>query len=227
MRTLAILLALLVSTSSAAYKLSVAVAPSIVTGDVDPVLAPWAGRAVAEMLSWEISMVQTIRVIDPATLESKLASWDTRTDIGANEIDDARSAGQKIDAEAVLVPRLEKRGSQATLKMAVVVHKNLQDRVVNLEVKGADDAILGLLRMQVVNTMDSLAIPIPPAVRQMAATRFKTKWEAVMEYGRGLKSLSEGNKEEGLRHMQETMRLDPNIPAAVVRTKTLEKELNR
>lgn len=227
MRAFLLLLALIASTSSAAYKLSVGVAPAIVVGDVDPLIAPWAGRAVAEMLSWEISMVQTIRVQDPASIEKSLTSWDTRTEIGSSELDDARAAGQKLDVEAVLLPRLEKRGFEATLQLAVVVRKNLKDRVVNLEIKGPDDAILGLLRAQVVNTMDSLGIPVPPAVRQAATNRFKTKWDAIMEYGRALKSLSEGNKDEGLRHMRETMRLDPNIPAALVRTRTLERDLAR
>ena len=226
-RILLLLLAVFVSTSSAAYKLSVAVAPAIVQGDVEYDLAPWTGRAVAEILSWEISAVQTIRVIDPATLEKSLDGWTMWTDLGAPQIDAARSAGRLIGVEAVVLPRMEKRGFEASLQMAVVVYKNMKDRVVQMEVKGPDDAVLGLLRQQVVGTLDSLGFNVPPAIRQVAAQRGKTKWDAIVEYGRALQSNSLGNKEEALRHMKECQRLDPNIPAALVRIKTLEKELGR
>lgn len=225
MRLVALLTALLVSASSAAFKLSAGVAPAIVGGDVDPTLAPWTGRAVAEMLSWEISMVQTIRVIDPATLEKQLPAWGNRTELGADEIDRARDAGRAVDAEAVLVPRLVHNGFEATLQLAVVVRKDMKERLIRLETQGPDDAVLGQLRGQVVNTLDSLGFPVPASMRQMVKTRFTTKWAALLAYGRGLRSLSEGNKEEALRHLRETLTIEPNLSAALVRTRTLEKEL--
>jgi hypothetical protein len=225
MRLVALLTALLVSASSAAFKLSAGVAPAIVGGDVDPALAPWTGRAVAEMLSWEISMVQTIRVVDPATLEKQLPNWGARTELGADELDRARDAGRATDVEAVLVPRVVHNGFEATLQLAVVVRKDMKERVIRLETQGPDDAVLGQLRGQVVNTLDSLGFPVPASMRQMVKTRFTTKWAALLAYGRGLRSLSEGNKEEALRHLRETLTIEPNLSAALVRTRTLEKEL--
>jgi len=225
MRLVALLTALLVSVSSAAFKLSAGVTPAIVAGDVDPSLAPWAGRAVAEMLSWEISMVQTIRVIDPATVEKQLPGWDMRTELGADELDRARDAGRAVDAEAVLVPWVSHSGFEATLQLAVVVRKDMKERVIRLETRGPDDAVLGQLRVQVVNTLDSLGFPVPAALRQMVKNRFTTKWSALLAYGRGLRSLSEGNKEEALRYLRETLAIEPNLSAALVRTRTLEKEL--
>ena len=52
-----------------------------------------------------------------------------------------------------------------------------------------------------------------------------SKWAALLSYGRGLRSLSEGNKEEALRYLRETLAIEPNLSAALVRTRTLEKEL--
>ncbi len=225
MRLVALLTALLVTASSAAFKLSAGVAPAIVGGDVDPALAPWTGRAVAEMLSWEISMVQTIRVIDPATLEKQLPGWGARTELGADEIDRARDAGRAVDVEAVLVPRLVHNGFEATLELAVVVRKDMKERLIRLETQGPDDAVLGRLRGQVVNTLDSLGFPVPASLRQMVRNRFTTNCAALLAYGRGLRSLSEGNKEEALRHLRETLTIEPNLSAALVRTRTLEKEL--
>jgi hypothetical protein len=227
MRVFLLLVALVVGTSSAAYKLSVGVAPSIVTGDVDPTLAPWAGRAVAEMLSWEISMVQTIRVADPSSVEKGLVGWEFRTELGAAELDDARTARQQADVEAVLLSRLNRKMGASSLEIAAVVRKNGEDRVVRSSVSGHPDALLGLLRTQVVGSIDSLGISIPASVRQIVASRPSTKWDAILEYGRALRSLSQGNKEDALRSMREALRLDPNLAAALVRTRTLEKELGR
>lgn len=226
-RILLLIVALFATNSLAAYKLSVAVAPAIVQGDIGYDLAPWAGRAVAEILSWEVSAVQTIRVVDPATLEKSLDGWTMWTDLTSPQIDAARAAGRKIDVEAVVLSRMEKHGFEAKLQMAVVVYKNMKDRVVHMEVKGPDDAVLGLLRQQVVGSLDSLGFNVPPALRQAAAQRGTTKWDAIVEYARALQSYSQGNKEEALRRMQECQRLDPGIPAAIVRIKTLEKELGR
>lgn len=225
---LSLLLAGLVAPSPAAYKLSAAVAPAIVQGDVGQEVAPWVGRALAEILSWEISAVQTIRVIDPATLEKNLEGWASWTDLGQTQIDAVRSAGRQIDAEAVVLPRVERRGFDATLQVAVVVYKNMKERVIRLDVAGRDDAILALLRQQVVNSLDSLGFNVPPALRQAATQRLsKTKWDAIVEFGKALQSLSVGNREEALRRLKESQRLDPNIPAAIVRIKTLEMELAR
>lgn len=228
-RLLALLvLAGLVSTSSAAYKLSAAVAPAIVQGDIEHDLAPWVGRAVAEIVSWEVSAVQSIRVIDPATLEKSLDGWTMWTDLTQTQIDAARSAGRLVDAEAVILPRLEKRGFEANLQVAVVIYKNMKDRVIRFDVSGPDDAVLGLLRQQVVNSLDSLGFNVPPALRQAASQRLNnTKWNAIVEFGKGLQRLSENNKDEALRHLKECQRLDPNIPAAMVRIKTLERDLRR
>ena len=91
MRLVALLTAFLVTASSAAFKLSAGVAPAIVGGDVDPALAPWTGRPVAEMLSWEISMVQTIRVIDPATLtQAERLQWVVNVTDNEWKVGDAR-----------------------------------------------------------------------------------------------------------------------------------------
>lgn len=227
MRVLLLLVALAVTTSSAAYKLSVGVAPSILTGDVDPSLAPWAGKAVAEVLSWEISMVQTIRVADPVIVEKALQGWDYRTELGAAELDDARNARQQADVEALLLSRLDRKMGNSSLEVIAVVRKNGEERQVRMSVAGHPDALLGLLRTQVVGSIDSLGINIPPAVRQIVASRPSTKWDAILEYGRALRSLSQNNKEDALRSMREALRLDPNLAAALVRTRTLEKELGR
>jgi hypothetical protein len=80
----------------------------------------------------------------------------------------------------------------------------------------------------VVHSLDSLGVNVPPALRQAATQRMgNTKWEAIVEFGKGLRSLSVNNKDEALRHLKECQRLDPNIPAAMVRIKTLEMELRR
>lgn len=223
-----LLLAGAVSSASAAYKLSVAVAPAIVQGDVDHDVAPWVGRAVAEIVSWEVSAVQTIRVVDPVTLEKQLDGWTMWTDLSQPQIDAIRSAGRQIDVEAVILPRMEKHGFEATLQVAVVVYKNMNERILRFEVRGADDAVLAQLRQHVVNSLDSLGFNVPPALRQSASQRFgRTKWDAILEFGRGLQNLSVGNKDEALRRFKECQRLDPNIPAALVRIRTLEKEVSR
>jgi len=225
---LPLILAALVSPVSAAYKLSAAVAPAIVQGDVGQDVAPWVGRALAEILSWEISAVQTIRVVDPATLEKNLDGWMAWTDLGQTQIEAVRAAGRRTDVEAVILPRLERRGFDATLQVAVVVYKNMNERVIRLDVSGRDDAILGLLRQQVVQSLDSLGFNVPPALRHAATQRLtKTRWDALVEFGKGLQALSEGNREEALRRLKESQRLDPNIAAVMVRVKTLEKEMAR
>lgn len=225
---LPMLLAGLACPTPAAYKLSVAVAPAIVQGDVGQDVSPWVGRALAEILSWEISAVQTIRVVDPATLEKNLEGWMSWTDLGQSQIEAIRAAGRQTDVEAVILPRLERRGFEATLQVAVAVYKNMNERVIRLEVAGRDDAILGLLRQQVVQSLDSLGFNVPPALRHAATQRLtKTKWDAIIEFGKGLQALSVGNREEALRRLKESQRLDPNIAAVMVRIKTLEKELAR
>ncbi|MCB9495539.1 MAG: hypothetical protein H6686_01450 [Fibrobacteria bacterium] len=227
MRTFLVLIVALASVSSAAYKLTAAVAPAVVHGDVDPTLAPWTGRAVAEMLSWEISMVQTIRVVDPATLEKHLAGWEFRNELTEDALDLARTAGRQIDVEAVLVPELERRGGLVSLRLVAVVHRNLEDRRIQLAVEGGADEVLGKMRGQVVNALDSLEFPVPASLRQLASNRFQTKWEALLEYGRALQSLAVGDKEAGLTHLRQTLSIEPTLAAAQVRTRTLEKELGR
>lgn len=229
-RHLAALVALLLlaGPSSAAYKLSMAVAPAIVQGDVERDLAPWAGRAIAEIVSWEVSAVQTIRVVDPVTLEKSLDGWTTWTDLAQPQVDAVRSAGRLIDAEAVVLPRIEKRGFESNLQVAVVVYRNMAYRTIRFDLKGPDDAVLAQLRQQLVNSLDSLGFNVPAALRIAASQKLnRTKWDAVLEFGRGLQSISLGNKEEALRRFQESQRLDPNIPATVVRIKTLEKDIGR
>lgn len=218
-----------VATASAGEKrTALAIAPAIVKGgDLSSDLVQPMQEAIAEMLSWEASLVPAIRVIDPTPLQTALekSNWSSRTDLAEPEIEDARTASRNLDADAVVLTRFVHEGRSVEWQVALGYRRETQDLSYKLSGRSREDEFVQKIREQALVMMDTLGVKVAPAAKQMVATRGKVSWEALVEYASGIRDQKALRNEDALRHFQEATRRAPFLPSLQVRQKKLELEL--
>lgn len=228
MRKLLLLLLAVSSLSRAgAYKGSLAIAPALLRGgDVPADLVGPFQKAVAEILSWEASLVPSLKVVDPASLEAKLDAqgWSQRTDMTDSDLEDLRGASRELDATAALGVRILHLGPSVEWKLALAYRQGTLDRTLRLEGRSREDEMLQDVRRKTLQFLDSLGMPVPAAARQVVEQRGKVPWEALVEYATGIRDQTAGRGEDALRHLREARQKAPFLPALQVRLKNLERE---
>ncbi len=209
-------------------RIALAIAPAIVKGgDLASDLVGPMQEVIAEMLSWEASMVPSVRVIDPAPLQVALEKngWSGRTDLSETEIEDARTASRQLDADAVVLTQFVHEGRQVNWRTALGYRRETQDLSLRLSGKGREDDFVQQIRTQALLMLDTLGVKVPPAAKQMVSTRGAVSWEALVEYATGLRDQKMGRNDEALRHLQEASRRAPFLPSLQVRFKKLQAEM--
>lgn len=219
---------LVVDVSAGERRTALAIAPAIVKGgDLTSDLLQPMQEAIAEMLSWEASMVPTIRVIDPVPLQTALekGNWSSRTDLAEPEVEDARTASRQLDADAVVLTRFVHQGRSVEWQVALGYRRETQDLSYKLSGRSREDEFVQKIREQALVMMDTLGVKVAPAAKQMVATRGKVSWEALVEYASGIRDQKALRNEDAFRHFQEASRKAPFLPSLQVRQKKLEMEL--
>lgn len=219
--------ALAALTQAGAYKATLAIAPALVRGGDLPndLIQPFQ-KAVAEILSWEASMIPGLKVVDPANLDGLLESrgWSQRSDLNDAEVEDVRSTGRELDATASLAVRIQHLGTSVDWKMVLAYRAGTVDKTFKLSGRSREDDLLLDVRTRTLQYMDSLGLNVPPAARQMVATRGRVPWEALIEYATGIRDQTASRPDDALRHLREAQKKAPFLPALQVRLKTLERE---
>lgn len=209
-------------------QLRLAIAPAIVKGgDLPTDLLEPMQEVVAEMLSWEASLVQVIKVVDPSLLQTALEKngWDTRTEITDSEIEEARTASRQLDGDAVVLTRFMHQGSMVDWQVALGYRQETLDKSQRISGTSREDEFVQKIREQALNLIDTLGVNVPATARQMVASRGKVGWEAMVEYASGIRDQKEGKREDALRHLREAARRAPFLPSLQVRLKKLEAEM--
>ncbi|HNY29538.1 MAG TPA: hypothetical protein PKO15_01500 [Fibrobacteria bacterium] len=226
-KILLVALALASFPQAGAFKATLAIAPALVRGgDLPTDLIPPFQKAVAEILSWEASLIPGLKVVDPANLDGLLESrgWSQRSDLNDAEVEEARSAGRELDATASLAVRIQHLGPSVDWKVALAYRAGTVDRTIKMSGRSREDELLLDIRTRTLQCMDSLGLSVPASARQMVATRGKVPWEALMEYATGIRDQAASRPDDALRHLREAQRKAPFLPALQVRLKTLERE---
>ena len=228
-RLLAGALLLLGSTVVAApNRVGVAIAPTIVRGgDLSTDLEQPLQEAIAEMLSWEASLIPSLRVIDPVLLQSSLEKngWSGRRDLSETEIEEARTASRQLAAGAVLLTQFVHQSGVVDWQVALAYRRETKDLSQRLSGRSREDEFLVQIRQQVLAYFDTLGIQVPPAAYQIVRSRGNVPWEALREYAMGIRDQKAGKDEEALRHLREALRRAPFLPSLQVRAKKLEAQL--
>lgn len=228
MRKILLVVAMLATFSQAgAFKATLAIAPALVRGgDLPSDLIQPFQKAVAEILSWEASLIPNLKVVDPASLDGLLEArgWSQRSDLTDAEVEDVRSTGRELDATASLAVRIQHLGSSVDWKMVLAYRAGTMDKTLKLSGRSREDELLLDVRTRTLQCMDSIGLTVPAAARQMVATRGKVPWEALIEYATGIRDQAGNRPEDALRHLREAQRKAPFLPALQVRLKTLERE---
>ena len=212
---------------AAAYKSVLAIAPAILSdGDVPADLVAPMQTVLAEVISWEASMVPSIRVVDPVPLATSLErkGWSSRTELGSEEAEDARMSARQQDADAVLLLKAEHSGGAISWKAALAYRDGTLDKVATGEGRVREDDFMLQARMQALVFLDSLHVDVPAAARVIVSDHSRVPWEALMEYSRGVRDQQAGRADDALRHLREAARRAPFLPALQVRLKKLERD---
>jgi hypothetical protein len=205
-----------------------AIAPAVVKGgDLSSDLEGPMQEAIAEMLSWEASLIQTVRVIDPVLLQNQLekSGWSGRTDLTDTEIEEARTASRQLDADAVLLTRFSHAAGMVDWQVALAYRRDTKDLSQRLAGRSREDDFLVQIRRSALIYLDTLGIKVPASAYQVLESRGKVGWEALREYAMGIRDQKAGRDEEALRHLREAQRRAPFLPSLQVRLKKLEMEL--
>jgi len=214
--------------SAAVSRLGLAIAPSIVRGgDLGSDLEQPMQEAIAEMLSWEASLIQSVRVIDPVLLSTNLekSGWSGRTDLTDTEIEEGRTASRQLDADAVLLTRFVHSAGMVDWQVALAYRRETKDLSQRLSGRSREDDFLLQIRQRALAYMDTLGVKVPSAAYQIVQSRGSVGWEALREYAMGIRDQKAGKNEDALRHLREALRRAPFLPSLQVRLKKLEMEL--
>lgn len=213
---------------AAGPRLGLAIAPAIVHGgDLRPDLEEPMQEAIAEMLSWEASLIPSIRVIDPVLLQTNLEKndWSTRTDLSEIEIEDGRTASRQLDADAVILTRFVHQAGLVQWQIAVAYRKETKDMSQRLSGNSRENDFLLQIRRRTLAFLDTLGVEVPPSAHQIVASRGSVSWDALVEYASGIRDQKLGKSDDALRHLRDASRSAPFLPSLQVRLKKLEKEL--
>lgn len=229
---LAIGVVLCASMASAQVKqvkqMRLAIAPAIVKGgDLPSDLVEPMQEVLAEMLSWEASLVPTIKVVDPSMLQASLEKngWSERTDLTETEIEEARAASRILDADAVVLTRFLHQGPMVDWQVALGYREETVDKSRKLSGASREDEFVQKIREQALDLLDTLGVKVPASAKQVVSSRGKVSWEAMLEYATGIRDQRDGKQEDALRHLREAVRRAPFLPALQVRLKRLEAEM--
>lgn len=222
-----LLLALLLPVAAlAASKSSVAIAPAIVRGAVGSDREAALSKALAEMLSWELSMLPGVKVTDPADVAKELNVLD-RTEIGDAELADAESAGRKLAVDAFVLPRLSRSGDQLLVEAAISVAQGTRTKTFKWAVQGQEDKVLPMVRQAVIAMADSMGVTLPEVARRMATQAQGSSWAVLELFAKGVQAEDEGRKADALAAYREAQTRGAMIPAMLVRLRKLEASAGR
>lgn len=210
----------------AASKSSVAIAPAIVRGAVGTDREASLSKALAEMLSWELSMLPGVKVTDPVDVAKAIDVVD-RTEIGDGELAAAESAGRKLAVDAFVLPRLGRSGDQLVVEAAISVVQGTRTRTFRWGVQGQEDKVLPMVRQAVVAMADSMGIALPEAARRIATMTQGSSWAVLELFAKGVQAEDEGRKADALAAYREAQNRGAMIPAMLVRLKKLEASAGR
>ena len=228
-RLLAGALVLLGSAVGAApTRVGVAIAPTIVRGgDLSTDLEQPLQEAIAEMLSWEASLISSLRVVDPALLQKSLekSGWSEKTDLSETEIEEGRTASRQLDADAVLLTRFVHQAGVVDWQVALAYRRETKDLSQRLSGRSREDEFLVQIRQRALAYFDTLGVKVPSAAYQIVQSRGNVPWEALREYAMGIRDQKADKDEEALRHLREALRRAPFLPSLQVRVKKLEAQL--
>jgi hypothetical protein len=223
---LAVLFCTLALASLANAKVSVAIAPAVTRAAVPSQLEAPMGKAVAEMLSWELSAMPSIKVTDPASAASALPNAD-RSELGEAEIADAESAQRRLGVDAFVLPRISREGSDVQVEAVLAISLGARSQSYKWVTRGPDNQILPLVRQAVLALADSLQIQLPGNARQLLTQTQGSSWDIVELFAKGIDAEDAGRQDDALAFYHEAQSRGAMLPAMLVRMKKLEATLNR
>jgi len=226
-KTIALALCLAAFVHAGAYKATLGIAPALVYGgDISTDLQAPFQTAMAEILSWEASLVQGLKVVDPVQLGNTLETkgWSTRSDLTGTEVEDARMAARQQDADAAIIVQALHSGGAVDWKVALAYRDGTVDKSLVFAGRCREDDFMVQTRKQAISYLDSLGVDVPPAARQMASERGRVPWEALLEYARGIRDQQAGKTDDALRHLREASRRAPLLTSLQFRLKKLERD---
>jgi hypothetical protein len=226
-KTFALALSLAALVHAGAYKATLGIAPPLLNGgDISSDLQGSFQTAMAEILSWEASLVEGLRVVDPGQLASTLENkgWSTRTDLTGTEVEDARMAARQQDADASIMVQALHSGGAVDWKVALAYRDGTVDKSLFFSGRSREDDFMIRIRQQAISFLDSLGVDVPPAARQMASERGRVPWEALLEYARGIRDQQAGKIDDALRHLRDASRRAPMLTSLQFRLKKLERD---
>ncbi len=223
----ALALSLAALVHAGAYKSTLGIAPPLVNGgDISSDLQASFQTALSEILSWEASLVQGIRVVDPVQLGSTLENngWSGRTDLTGTEVEDARMASRQQDADATIILQVLHSGGVVDWKVALAYRDGTVDKSLFFKGRCREDDFMVQARQQAISFLDSLGVDVPASARQMATDRGRVPWEALLEYARGIRDQQAAKTDEALRHLRDASRRAPMLTSLQFRLKKLERD---
>lgn len=226
MRRFLFLAVLLPVAAMAASKSSVAIAPAIVRGAVPMAQEGALSKALAEMLSWELSMLPNVKVTDPADAAKALGSSE-RTELGESEMVDAEAAGRRLGVDAFVMPRIQRSGDQIQVDAILSIVQGTRTNTFKWAVQGQEDRVLPMVRQAAVTLADSLGVRLPEAARKLISQTQGSSWAIVELFAKGVQAEDEGRKPDALAYYREAQSRGAAIPAMLVRIRKLEAFVTR
>jgi tetratricopeptide (TPR) repeat protein len=191
---------------------TVAVFPFLVRAE-DPALAP-LDRALADFLVTDLGQTGRLRVLERARVQ-ELTDEMRLADRGAVDPATAARGGHLLGAADVVQGRVT--GTERDIRMDAAVARvgaAAADTGALPVRSGALAGLFGLEKQLAVDVHARLGVALTPAERARLLRRPTDNLQAVLAYGRGLRSADEGDFAEAVRHFLEAASLDPGFAAA-------------
>jgi hypothetical protein len=225
MRTL-LLVGLLSSTLLAGTKVSVAIAPAITRDAVPSQLEAPMAKALAEMLSWELSMLPNVKVTDPQDAAKALGTSE-RSSLSESDLTDVEAAGRRLGVDAFALPYVRRDGDEVTVAAAISVKVGTRPCTFKWETHGPQDRILPMVRQAALQMADSLHMTVSSSARALLQQSAGSSWEIVVLFAKGIDAEDAGRKTDALALYREAQSRGAVLPALLVRMRKLEATVGR
>lgn len=191
---------------------TVAVFPFLFSG-TDERLRP-LGRAMAEMLSTDLSQTDRLTVLERVRIQALLDEVALGQS-GAVDESTAARGGRLLGAGRVVRGRVS--GDEDLLRLeAAVVEVGRGTDPATLTEEDAGARLFAMEKELAFQIYEEMGIPLTPAERERVNQRFTENLQALLAFGQGLEAADRGDYAEAAQRFSEAAALDPSFDEAEV-----------
>lgn len=169
-------------------------------------------RAMAELLTVDLSQTDRLRVVERAQLQYLLEELELAESARVDTLTAAR-AGRLVGAGRIVQGRIGGAGEDVSLQAAVVQVEG-PEGVRLIDQEGSLSNLFDLEKQLALSIYDAMGVQLTVAERQRVNRRQTENVQALLAFGYGLEAADGGRYAEAVQHFDRAAALDPGFDLA-------------